>query len=178
MDTLVRRMIIFKREMGTVRRSEGMTLIELLVIVAIITVLIGIVVPAFRNARHRARQAVCMGNLKDIGVAIIMYCNDYDDHFPYQINYAYTGAGHMNWLTLTLPYLGYTGNMQSPKVLHCPAQIEAPQIRFCALYPEAEPLDMELYKASRYCMPFRPSKIGENMAIRTTINTAIIPAPP
>lgn len=63
-------------------KRDGFTLIELLVVVAIISVLAAILFPAFAAARAKARQAVCISNLKQIALATIMYVDDYDGQFP------------------------------------------------------------------------------------------------
>lgn len=63
-------------------RKRGFTLIELLVVIAIITILAGILFPAYSKAREKARQASCMYNLQQIGMAIQMYQQDYDGLLP------------------------------------------------------------------------------------------------
>jgi len=59
-------------------RRRGFTLIELLVVIAIIAILAAILFPVFAKAREKARQASCQSNLKQIGLAIAMYAQDYD----------------------------------------------------------------------------------------------------
>lgn len=63
------------------RTRAGFTLIELLVVIAIIAILAAILFPVFAQARAKARQAACMSNCKQIGNAILMYLQDYDETF-------------------------------------------------------------------------------------------------
>src|SRR3569833_3397229 len=95
----------FRREGGLVGMSmkkmhharRGFTLIELLVVIAIIAILAAILFPVFAQAREKARQTACLKTEKQIGMAIHMYCQDYDEVYP--APYLIPGPVYYNYIT-------------------------------------------------------------------------------
>jgi prepilin-type N-terminal cleavage/methylation domain-containing protein/prepilin-type processing-associated H-X9-DG protein len=79
-------------------RKRAFTLIELLVVIAIIAILAAILFPVFAQARERARMTACLSNMRQIGSALMMYAQDYDE---------------------TLPYIRFHGGGACPKGSHC-----------------------------------------------------------
>ena len=63
-------------------RSSGFTLIELLVVIAVIAILAAILFPVFAQAREKARSTACLSNMRQIGTAVTMYIQDYDERYP------------------------------------------------------------------------------------------------
>jgi prepilin-type N-terminal cleavage/methylation domain-containing protein/prepilin-type processing-associated H-X9-DG protein len=63
-------------------QRRGFTLIELLVVIAIIAILAAILFPVFAQAREKARQAACLSNMKQVGIGLQMYAQDYDETLP------------------------------------------------------------------------------------------------
>src|SRR5207244_93437 len=61
---------------------KGFTLIELLVVIAIIAILAAILFPVFAQAREQARRTQCLSNVRQIGLAMQMYMQDYDETTP------------------------------------------------------------------------------------------------
>src|SRR3954468_16853992 len=81
-----------QRDNTFMNRTSAFTLIELLVVIAIIAILAAILFPVFAQAREKARQASCMSNMKQIGLAVMQYEQDYDETVPCGVN-MYGGNG-------------------------------------------------------------------------------------
>jgi prepilin-type N-terminal cleavage/methylation domain-containing protein len=62
--------------------KKGFTLIELLVVIAVIAILAALLLPALARAKQKGQQAVCLSNLKQVGLAFTLYLGDHDDRFP------------------------------------------------------------------------------------------------
>ncbi len=96
-----------------VQRKAAFTLIELLVVVAIIAILMAILLPALGRAREQARSSACLSNLKQIGLAVVMYATEYDNAIvpmAYSDNGMDTSGGTLSrecWATI-LTYAGYS----------------------------------------------------------------------
>jgi prepilin-type N-terminal cleavage/methylation domain-containing protein/prepilin-type processing-associated H-X9-DG protein len=87
--------------------KKGFTLIELLVVIAIIAILAAMLLPALSAARAKARQAVGLSNLKQIGLAMAMYTNDYNGF----VSESSINNGWPTWVALLLPYTGYRASL-------------------------------------------------------------------
>ncbi len=98
-----------------VQRRTGFTLIELLVVIAIIAILAAILFPVFAQARDKARSTQCLSNLKQIGLAMLQYTQDYDERFP-PSRFANATDGNRNtpWSVTVFPYVKNVGVFRCP----------------------------------------------------------------
>ncbi|MDF2440636.1 MAG: hypothetical protein JWN98_1620 [Abditibacteriota bacterium] len=96
-------------------RRTGFTLIELLVVIAIIAILAAILFPVFARARENARRASCQSNLKQVGLGILQYTQDYDERYPITNNINYGGEGWGLWRVHIYPYV------KSTQIFTCPS---------------------------------------------------------
>lgn len=115
------------------RQRQGFTLIELLVVIAIIAILAAILFPVFAQAREQARKTVCLSNMKQVSLGVVMYTQDYDETYPveretsfpncnYDPGYGCQGFGSTTvvdpfgatWRYAVQPYIKNT------QLFHCP----------------------------------------------------------
>jgi prepilin-type N-terminal cleavage/methylation domain-containing protein/prepilin-type processing-associated H-X9-DG protein len=105
------------------RHPAGFTLIELLIVIAIISLLAAILFPVFNQARESARRGSCQSNLRQIGLGVSQYVQDYDDTFPHNAttspddysNRPDNSSAYNNWIHKTQPYI------KSWQVFICPS---------------------------------------------------------
>mgnify|MGYP000913741344 CR=1 FL=1 len=95
------------------RPRQAFTLIELLVVIAIISILASILFPVFARARENARRTSCLSNLKQIGLGMMQYVQDYDE--TYSPAYSVNEGATQFWWDLLQPYV------KSTQVFSCPS---------------------------------------------------------
>ncbi len=113
---------------STKKMARGFTLIELLVVIAIIAILLAILMPAMRKIKESAREQVCKSNLKNIGIAVMMYLDDYERRLPPRLSdneflwfesdgvtYRRVGSSDSYW------GLWYKDYVKETKIFGCPS---------------------------------------------------------
>lgn len=99
-------------------KRRGFTLIELLVVIAIIAILASILFPVFGRARENARRASCLSNMKQMGLGIMQYTQDYDETYPqayWYPNDSSSAGGYAHWSGTIQPYV------KSNQLFVCPS---------------------------------------------------------
>lgn len=112
------------------RSSRGFTLIEMLVVIAIIALLVAIITPAVNRALDNSRRIACVSNLRSLGQATLAYVVDNNQKIPFIKAPSGPGSGYANppWFNLLAPYAGAVvrSNISlesgTDRVFRCPSQ--------------------------------------------------------
>lgn len=111
-------------------QAQGFTLIELLVVIAIIAIIAAILFPVFGRARENARRSSCLSNMKQMGLGLMQYTQDYDSNFPMATT---LHNGRLaSWRQVIQPYI------KSTQLLRCPSNRNAETITHLANDPYPE----------------------------------------
>ncbi len=94
---------------------KAFTLIELLVVIAIIAILAAILFPVFARARENARRSSCTSNMKQMGLALLQYTQDYDERYPMARSDGPGSPIYVPWQRLVQPYV------KSDQLFKCPS---------------------------------------------------------
>jgi general secretion pathway protein G len=113
-----------------VNASGAFTLVELLVVIAVIALLAAILFPVFATVRGKARETSCLSNIRQAGLAFSMYVQDYDGYYPYGVDPADRDTPQI-WngfpvFKATIPSLPWVHSLLLPYVrnaelFHCPS---------------------------------------------------------
>jgi len=95
--------------------KSAFTLIELLVVIAIIAILAAILFPVFGRARENARRSSCMSNMKQLGLGMTQYTQDYDERLPMLFLGTNNTPSQVTWRYMIYPYV------KSTQVFFCPS---------------------------------------------------------
>lgn len=118
------------RVRGRNRAPQGFTLVELLVVIAVIALLAALLFPVFASARGKAREIACVSNLRQLGLAVSMYTQDNDGLYPYAVDPADYSTPQI-WASqpqfqAQIPYIGHIQDVlvpyvKSTELFHCPS---------------------------------------------------------
>ena len=154
------------REKRIMHKARAFTLIELLVVIAIIAVLLAILMPAMRKIKEMGREQVCKSNLRNVGIAVSMYLDDYDRKLPNTrssnrflwfesdgVTYRKPGSSGTYWGTYYKEYLKET------KIFGCPSLQRVDRLIYS---DSSQPDPSKVIQHAAYGLNHHPRARGRN----------------
>ncbi len=148
----------------TVRRSfRGFSLIELIVVMTVTLMLTGLMMPALVQIRENAHRIICASNLRQIGLATVLYADDHNNNLPpsqfaepggnkQEMMGVHLGFGPENWEGLG--WLYFEKYFAAPQILHCPSHHGQHQYeRYEELYRRPSDTKQRIYSNYHYAGP-------------------------
>lgn len=135
-------------KIGLKTRRRGFTLIEFMVVVAVLAVLVAVFLPAMIKPRYRASRIGCVNNLKQVGLAFRQWALDNNDKFPMQVSG--TNGGTMELVESGNVYVHFrvmSNELNTPKILFCP-QESNPKRKVATTF------DSTIPPRTQYAVPF------------------------
>ncbi len=115
-------------------RSRAFTFAGLLIIIAVLAILAAMLLPALAKAKARAQRIRCMNNLKQCGLAFLIWSGDHEDHFPMAV--ATNKHGTQEWVdggNAFRHFQALSNELNTPRVLVCPSDTRPPAANFIRL---------------------------------------------